>query len=395
MTVTFPELNPPVRILMGPGPSDTHPRVLAALARTTVGHLDPYYLEVMNGLQAMLRAAFRTTNPMTFAVSGTGSAGMEAAVVNLVEPGDRMVVCVSGVFGGRMAEVARRAGAEVTCLERPWGEVFTPDELADVLDRVRPKVVGLVLAETSTGAWQPMEAIARVVREAGALLLVDAVTALGGIPVEVDAWQVDAIYAGTQKCLSCPPGLAPISFSPRAMEVILSRKTPVQSWYLDVSLLANYWGQSRAYHHTAPINMTYALYEALRLLHEEGLENAWARHRANHLALKAGLEALGIRYATAPGHTLPQLNAVLVPPGVDDAAIRSGLLTRFGIEIGAGLGAYKGKVWRIGLMGYGARPANVLLLLAALEQLLEEQGYALARGSSIAAANAVYAARQG
>jgi alanine-glyoxylate transaminase/serine-glyoxylate transaminase/serine-pyruvate transaminase len=350
MTVTFPELNPPVRILMGPGPSDTHPRVLAALARTTVGHLDPYYLEVMNGLQAMLRAAFRTTNPMTFAVSGTGSAGMEAAVVNLVEPGDRMVVCVNGVFGGRM---------------------------------------------TSTGAWQPMEAIARVVREAGALLLVDAVTALGGIPVEVDAWQVDAIYAGTQKCLSCPPGLAPISFSPRAMEVILSRKTPVQSWYLDVSLLANYWGQSRAYHHTAPINMTYALYEALRLLHEEGLENAWARHRANHLALKAGLEALGIRYATAPGHTLPQLNAVLVPPGVDDAAIRSGLLTRFGIEIGAGLGAYKGKVWRIGLMGYGARPANVLLLLAALEQLLEEQGYALARGSSIAAANAVYAARQG
>jgi alanine-glyoxylate transaminase/serine-glyoxylate transaminase/serine-pyruvate transaminase len=200
------------------------------------------------------------------------------------------------------------------------------------------------------------------------------------------------IYAGTQKCLSCPPGLAPISFSPRAMDVILSRKTPVQSWYLDVSLLANYWGQSRAYHHTAPINMTYALYEALRLLHEEGLENAWARHRRNHLALKAGLEALGIRYATAPSHTLPQLNAVLVPPGVDDATIRSGLLTRFGIEIGAGLGAYKGKVWRIGLMGYGARPANVLLLLAALEQLLAEQGYAFERGSSIAAANAAYAA---
>jgi alanine-glyoxylate transaminase/serine-glyoxylate transaminase/serine-pyruvate transaminase len=377
---------------MGPGPSDTHPRVLAALSRATVGHLDPYYLEVMNGLQAMLRAAFRTTYPMTFAVSGTGSAGMEAAVVNVIQPGDRMVVCVNGVFGARMAEVAQRAGAEVTRVERPWGEVFTPQELAEVLDRVRPKVVGLVLAETSTGAWQPMEAIARVVRDAGALLLVDAVTALGGIPVEVDAWQVDVIYAGTQKCLSCPPGLAPISFSPRAMDVILSRKTPVQSWYLDVSLLANYWGQSRAYHHTAPINMTYALYEALRLLHEEGLENAWARHRRNHLALKAGLEALGIRYATAPSHTLPQLNAVLVPPGVDDATIRSGLLTRFGIEIGAGLGAYKGKVWRIGLMGYGARPANVLLLLAALEQLLAEQGYAFERGSSIAAANAAYAA---
>jgi alanine-glyoxylate transaminase/serine-glyoxylate transaminase/serine-pyruvate transaminase len=392
MSETYPELNPPVRVLMGPGPSDTHPRVLAALSRATVGHLDPYYLEVMNGLQAMLRAAFRTTYPMTFAVSGTGSAGMEAAVVNVIQPGDRMVVCVNGVFGARMAEVAQRAGAEVTRVERPWGEVFTPQELAEVLDRVRPKVVGLVLAETSTGAWQPMEAIARVVRDAGALLLVDAVTALGGIPVEVDAWQVDVIYAGTQKCLSCPPGLAPISFSPRAMDVILSRKTPVQSWYLDVSLLANYWGQSRAYHHTAPINMTYALYEALRLLHEEGLENAWARHRRNHLALKAGLEALGIRYATAPSHTLPQLNAVLVPPGVDDATIRSGLLTRFGIEIGAGLGAYKGKVWRIGLMGYGARPANVLLLLAALEQLLAEQGYAFERGSSIAAANAAYAA---
>jgi alanine-glyoxylate transaminase/serine-glyoxylate transaminase/serine-pyruvate transaminase len=392
MSETYPELNPPVRVLMGPGPSDTHPRVLAALSRATVGHLDPYYLEVMNGLQAMLRAAFRTTYPMTFAVSGTGSAGMEAAVVNVIQPGDRMVVCVNGVFGARMAEVAQRAGAEVTRVERPWGEVFTPQELAEVLDRVRPKVVGLVLAETSTGAWQPMEAIARVVRDAGALLLVDAVTALGGIPVEVDAWQVDVIYAGTQKCLSCPPGLAPISFSPQAMDVILSRKTPVQSWYLDVSLLANYWGQSRAYHHTAPINMTYALYEALRLLHEEGLENAWARHRRNHLALKAGLEALGIRYATAPSHTLPQLNAVLVPPGVDDATIRSGLLTRFGIEIGAGLGAYKGKVWRIGLMGYGARPANVLLLLAALEQLLAEQGYAFERGSSIAAANAAYAA---
>jgi alanine-glyoxylate transaminase/serine-glyoxylate transaminase/serine-pyruvate transaminase len=360
-----------------------------------VGHLDPYYLEVMNGLQSMLRAAFRTTHPMTFAVSGTGSAGMEAAVVNVVEPGDRMVVCVNGVFGGRMAEVAQRAGAEVTRLERPWGEVFSPEELAQTLARVRPKVVGLVLAETSTGAWQPMDAVARVVREAGALLLVDAVTALGGIPVEVDTWGVDVIYAGTQKCLSCPPGLAPISFSPRAMEVVFARKRPVQSWYLDVSLLANYWGQSRAYHHTAPIPMTYALYEALRLLHEEGLENAWARHRQNHLALKAGLEALGIRYATAPEHTLPQLNAVLVPPGVDEAAVRRGLLTRFGIEIGAGLGAYQGKVWRIGLMGYGARPANVLLLLSALEQLLSEQGYQFQRGSSIAAANAVYAAGGG
>ncbi|MCU0877021.1 MAG: alanine--glyoxylate aminotransferase family protein [Pirellulaceae bacterium] len=385
----YPELHPPVRTLLGPGPSDTHPRVLQALAKGTVGHLDPYYLEVMNGLQEMLRGLFRTKNPMTMAISGTGSAGMEATVVNLIEPGDSMVVCVNGVFGGRMADVAERAGAKVIKVERPWGEVFTPADLAAALAQ-KPKVVGIVMAETSTGAWQPIEEISRAAHEAGALLLVDAVTALGGVPVEVDAWQIDAIYSGTQKCLSCPPGLSPVSFSPRAMEVVLGRKTKVQSWYLDVSMLANYWGQNRVYHHTGPINMTYALYEALRLVHEEGLENSWARHRANHLALRAGLAALGIRYATDESCTLPQLNAVLVPEGVDDAAVRSALLNRFGIEIGAGLGAYKGKVWRIGLMGYGSRPANVLLFLAALEQLLAEQGFKFTPGSSIAAANRKY-----
>jgi alanine-glyoxylate transaminase/serine-glyoxylate transaminase/serine-pyruvate transaminase len=385
----YPELHPPVRTLLGPGPSDTHPRVLQALAKGTVGHLDPYYLEVMNGLQEMLRGLFRTKNPMTMAISGTGSAGMEATVVNLIEPGDSMVVCVNGVFGGRMADVAERAGAKVIKVERPWGEVFTPADLAAALAQ-KPKVVGIVMAETSTGAWQPIEEISRAAHEAGALLLVDAVTALGGVPVEVDAWQIDAIYSGTQKCLSCPPGLSPVSFSPRAMEVVLGRKTKVQSWYLDVSMLANYWGQNRVYHHTGPINMTYALYEALRLVHEEGLENSWARHRANHLALRAGLAALGIRYATDESCTLPQLNAVLVPEGVDDAAVRSALLNRFGIEIGAGLGAYKGKVWRIGLMGYGSRPANVLLFLAALEQLLAEQGFKFTPGSSIAAANRRY-----
>jgi alanine-glyoxylate transaminase/serine-glyoxylate transaminase/serine-pyruvate transaminase len=363
--------------------------VLQALAKGTVGHLDPYYLEVMNGLQEMLRGLFRTKNPMTMAISGTGSAGMEATVVNLIEPGDSMVVCVNGVFGGRMADVAERAGAKVIKVERPWGEVFTPADLAAALAQ-KPKVVGIVMAETSTGAWQPIEEISRAAHEAGALLLVDAVTALGGVPVEVDAWQIDAIYSGTQKCLSCPPGLSPVSFSPRAMEVVLGRKTKVQSWYLDVSMLANYWGQNRVYHHTGPINMTYALYEALRLVHEEGLENSWARHRANHLALRAGLAALGIRYATDESCTLPQLNAVLVPEGVDDAAVRSALLNRFGIEIGAGLGAYKGKVWRIGLMGYGSRPANVLLFLAALEQLLAEQGFKFTPGSSIAAANRKY-----
>lgn len=391
---TAPELLPPVRVLMGPGPSDTHPRVLQALSRGTVGHLDPYYLETMNGLQEMLRKVFRTENRLTFAVSGTGSAGMEAAVVNLIEPGDSMVVCVNGVFGGRMVDVAERAGAKVTKLEKPWGEVFSPADLQAAL-AAKPKVVGIVLAETSTGAWQPLEEIAKQVKAAGALLLVDAVTGLGGIPVEVDAWGIDAIYSGTQKCLSCPPGLAPVSFSPRALEVIQQRKTKVQSWYLDASMLANYWGQNRVYHHTGPINMTYALYEALRIVLEEGLEASWARHRLNHSALKAGLAAIGIRYATAPEHTLPQLNAVLVPDGVDDVAIRSGLLNRFGIEIGAGLGAYKGKVWRIGLMGYGSRPANVLLFLAALEQLLAEQKYAFAPGSSVAAANGVYLAERG
>jgi len=385
-----PELHPPIRTLMGPGPSDTHPRVLQALAKGTVGHLDPYYLETMNGLQAMLREVFRTQNAMTMAISGTGSAGMEATVVNLIEPGDSMVVCVNGVFGGRMVDVAERAGAKVTKVERPWGEVFTVDDLKAAL-ATKPKVVGIVLAETSTGAWQPIEEISKAVHEAGALLLVDAVTALGGVPVEVDAWQIDAIYSGTQKCLSCPPGLAPVSFSQRAMDVILNRKTKVQSWYLDVSMLANYWGQNRVYHHTGPINMTYALYEALRLVLEEGLENCFARHLRNHQALRAGLAALGVRYAAQEGHNLPQLNAVLVPDGVDDAAVRSGLLQKFGIEIGAGLGAYKGKVWRIGLMGYGSRPANVLLFLSALEQLLAEQKYKFEHGASIAAANAVYA----
>ncbi|HEX5105834.1 MAG TPA: alanine--glyoxylate aminotransferase family protein [Pirellulaceae bacterium] len=387
-----PELHPPVRVLMGPGPSDTHPRVLQALAKGTVGHLDPYYLEVMNGLQEMLRGLFKTKNPMTMAISGTGSAGMEAAVVNLIEPGDSMVVCVNGVFGARMADVAERAGAKVTKVEKPWGEVYSPNDLKAAL-AAKPKVVGIVMAETSTGARQPIPEISKAVHDAGAMLLVDAVTALGGIPVEVDAWNIDAIYSGTQKCLSCPPGLSPVSFSPRAMETIQSRKTKVQSWYLDVSMLANYWGQNRVYHHTGPINMTYALYEALRLIHEEGLENCHARHLRNHQALKAGLAALGIQYATAEHCTLPQLNAVLVPAGVDDAAVRSGLLNRFGIEIGAGLGAYKGKVWRIGLMGFGSRPANVLLFLSALEQLLAEQGLKFEHGASIAAANASYAGK--
>jgi alanine-glyoxylate transaminase/serine-glyoxylate transaminase/serine-pyruvate transaminase len=345
----------------------------------------------MDDLQKMLRGVFRTDNRMTFAVSGTGSAGMETAVVNLIEPDDAMAVCVNGVFGGRMVDVAERAGARVTRVEKPWGQVFTADEIARVLDKARPKVLGIVMAETSTGAWQPLEEIARLAHEHDALLLVDSVTALGGVPVEVDAWQVDAIYSGSQKCLSCPPGLAPVSFNERAMEVITKRNRKVQSWYLDVNMLANYWGEDRVYHHTAPINMTYALHEALQLIHEEGLENCFARHMLNHRALKAGLQAIGIQFAAQEGHQLPMLNAITIPTGIDDARVRKDLLERFGIEIGGGLGAFKGKVWRVGLMGYGSRPANVLLFLSALEQLLAQQHYRFAAGASIAAANQVYA----
>jgi alanine-glyoxylate transaminase/serine-glyoxylate transaminase/serine-pyruvate transaminase len=375
---------------MGPGPSDIHPRVLEAIGKPTVGHLDPYYLQVMSDLQGLLRSTFRTQNEMTLAISATGSAGMEATVVNLIEPGDPMLVCINGVFGMRMADVAARAGAKVIQVEKAWGEVFSAADLKDTLAKAKPKIVGIVMAETSTGASQPIEEISDLVHNAGAMLLVDSVTSLGGMAVNVDDWNIDAIYSGSQKCLSCPPGLAPVSFGKDAVEVILKRKSKVQSWYLDVSMLASYWGEDRVYHHTAPINMTYALYEALRMLDEEGLENSFRRHQLNHQALKAGLAAVGIEYTAQKGHQLPMLNAVRIPPGVDDVATRRQLLERFGIEIGGGLGAFKGKVWRIGLMGHGSRQTNVLLLLSALEQLLAEQGFSFDHGASVAAANGIY-----
>lgn len=316
---------------------------------------------------------------------------MECCVVNLIEPGDRMLVCVNGVFGGRMADVATRAGAEVTLIERPFGEVFSAEEIARAVAEASPKVVGIVHAETSTGACQPLEDISRVVHEAGGLLLVDTVTSLGGIPVEVDKWQLDAVYSGTQKCLSCPPGLAPVTFSPAAIEALERRTTKIASWYLDMTMVRSYWGAERTYHHTAPINMNYALREALRLVLDEGLEARFARHRLNHLALRGGLEALGIQFSVAEEHRLPQLNSVLIPGGVDDAAVRSRLLNEFGIEIGGGLGPLKGKTWRIGLMGEASSNRNVLLFLAALERCLAQQGVAVTAGAGVAAATDVYA----
>lgn len=384
-------VNPPRRILMGPGPSDVSPRVLAALGSGIIGHLDPYFLRIMDETQRMLRSVFQTTNELTLAVSGTGSAGMEACVVNLIEPGDRMLVCVNGVFGGRMADIAARAGARVTKIERRFGEVFPPDEVAEAVNRVSPKVVGIVHAETSTGALQPLEEIAKIVHEADALLLADCVTSLGGTAVEVDAWQLDAVYSGTQKCLSCPPGLSPVTFGPRAIAAIDKRRSKIASWYLDMTLVRNYWGQDRAYHHTAPINMNFALHEALRIVLEEGLQNRFTRHAFNHKALKAGLRALKIEYSVAEPYQLPMLNSVLIPAGLDDLAVRKQLLGEFGIEIGGGLGPLKGKTWRIGLMGETSTPANVLLFLAALERCLADAKRTTDGGAGVAAAHSFYA----
>jgi alanine-glyoxylate transaminase/serine-glyoxylate transaminase/serine-pyruvate transaminase len=354
-----------------------------------VGHLDPYFLEVMDEVCTMLRSVLGTTNRLTFPVSGTGSAGMEACLVNLIEPGDRVLVGQNGAFGGRLAEIAGRAGAEVTRAEGQWGRRMGADALRKAAAGKRHKIVCVVHGETSTGVLEDLSPIRTVADELGALLLVDAVTTIGGVAVNMDATGIDALYSGTQKCLSCPPGLAPVSFSARAEEVMASRKTPVQSWYLDVSLIKNYWGTERAYHHTAPINMMYGLHEALRLVLAEGMDARVKRHADNARALAAGLEALGLSLRVPAGERLPPLTTVAVPDGVDDAATRRALLDEYGIEIGGGLGPFKGNTWRFGLMGSGSTKRNVLLCLSALASILGSRGHRTT-GDPISAAESVW-----
>ncbi|AMO57068.1 serine--pyruvate aminotransferase/L-alanine:glyoxylate aminotransferase [Endozoicomonas montiporae CL-33] len=359
---------------MGPGPSDVHPKVLQALSRPVIGHLDPLFIGMMDEVRELLQYAFQTKNECTMAVSAPGSAGMEACFVNLVEPGDKVVVCINGVFGSRMAENVVRSGGQLVRVEDDWGQPVSPDKLEDAL-KAHPdaKMVAFVHAETSTGVLSDAQTLCSLAKQYDCLSIVDAVTSLGGVPLYVDDWGIDAIYSGTQKCLSCVPGISPVSFSDAAVAKIKSRKTPVQSWFLDQTLVMNYWSgnQKRSYHHTAPVNALYALHEALVQLQDEGLENAWQRHARQHQALRSGLEKLGISFIVDEGCRLPQLNAVAIPEGVDDAAVRSRLLNQYNLEIGAGLGAFAGKVWRIGLMGYAARDENTALCLRALEETLQ------------------------
>lgn len=384
--------NPPSRVLMGPGPSDVPARVLAAMARPTIGHLDPAFIALMDQIKALLQATFRTANALTMPISGPGSAGMEACFVNLVEPGDTVVVCVNGVFGGRMRENVERCGGRAVMVEDTWGSPVDPAKVeATLAAHPGTKALAFVHAETSTGVASDAKALCALARAHGALSIVDTVTSLGGMPVLVDDWGADAVYSGTQKCLSCPPGLSPVTFSDRAVEVVKTRRSKNQSWFLDFGLLLGYWGggAKRSYHHTAPVNALYALHESLVMLHEEGLEAAWARHARLHDALRAGLEALGLSLPVAPQHRLPQLNAVAVPAGVDEAEVRTRLLQRFGLEIGAGLGALAGKVWRVGLMGASCTPTHVTLCLTGLESVLAEMGAPVTVGKALPAANAV------
>jgi len=385
---------PPNRILMGPGPSDVSSRVLTGMAEPTIGHLDKYFLQVMNETMDMIRQAYQTKNRLTVPISGTGSAGMDTVFVNMLEPGDKVVVGVKGLFGERMADVAGRCGAKVIEVEAPWGQPIDPQDIKGALDKnPDTKMVAIVHAETSTGVRQPLKEIADMAHDSGAIMLADMVTSLGGIPTETDKNGVDIAYSGTQKCLSCPPGLAPVTLGPKAEEILNNRKSKVQSWYLDMTMLASYWGKERFYHHTAPINMVYALHEALRIVFEEGLEKRFARHARLGSALQAGVEAMGLELLVEEEYRLPQLTAIRVPAGVDDAKVRGKLLDEYNIEIGGGLGVLKGKLWRVGLMGTACTWRNAVTFLAALEEILTaENPGAINKGAAIEAARKAYAA---
>lgn len=388
--MTIKSFHPPQRVLMGPGPSDVSPRVLEAMSRPTLGHLDPVFVAMMDEMKVLLKYAFMTSNDLTMPVSAPGSAGMETCFVNLVEPGDKVIICQNGVFGGRMKENVERCGGVAVMVQDDWGRAVDPQKLKDAL-KANPdtRVVAFVHAETSTGAQSDAKTLVEIAHKHGCLTIVDAVTSLGGTPLKVDEWKIDAIYSGTQKCLSCTPGLSPVSFSAQALEKVKNRKTRVQSWFLDLNLVMAYWGGAtkRAYHHTAPINSLYGLHEALVILQEEGLEKSWARHQKNHLALRAGLEAMGLKFVVPEAERLPQLNAISVPEGVDEAAVRAILLSDYGLEIGAGLGAMAGKVWRIGLMGHASNPRNVLLCLSALDDVLGRMKAPVKRGVAVDEAN--------
>ena len=365
------ELNPNTRILMGPGPSDAHPRVLKAMSTPLIGHLDPDFLEIMDDIKIMVQKTFQTENQLTFVVSAPGSAGMETCLVNLLEPGDEALVCVHGVFGNRMSDIVERCGAKLIRVDAPWGEAIDPEQVREALKTCKPKIVAIVHAETSTGVLQPLEEISKMTHEAGALFVVDAVTSYCGTELKVDEWGIDAIYTGSQKCLSAPPGLSPVSFSDRAVAALDSRKTKVQSWFLDLTMVKNYWaGAKRAYHHTGPVSAMFALREALRLVLEEGLEERFARHSENHLFLLQELESLGFEFLVKEGFRLPMLNAVKLPDGVDDGATRSRLLNEYNIEVGGGLGDFAGKIWRVGLMGNSSSANHVNQLVGALKAIL-------------------------
>ena len=392
--MSIQSFHPPVRTLMGPGPSDVNPRILEAMGRPTIGHLDPVFVSMMEEMKELLRYAFQTDNALTMPVSAPGSAGMEMCFVNLVEPGDKVIVCQNGVFGGRMKENVQRCGGTAVMVEDSWGVAVDPAKVEEAL-KANPdaKILAFVHAETSTGAISDAKTLAGLAHQHDCLVIADTVTSLAGVPLMVDDWQLDAVYSGTQKCLSCVPGLSPVTFSQRAVDVITSRKTTVQSWFLDLNLVLGYWGGGggkRTYHHTAPVNTLYGLHEALVILQEEGIENSWARHQKNHDALRTGLEAMGLSFVVPEGQRLPQLNAVSIPDGVDEAAVRSALLSEYNLEIGAGLGAMAGKIWRIGLMGFASNQTNVLFCLGALDAVLSSMKAPVTSGVAVEAARAFY-----